>query len=37
VTQNIFLRGELEYIQFTAPFNIRLNASSARLGAGLKF
>jgi len=29
VTQNIFLRGELEYIQFTAPFNIRLNASSA--------
>ena len=37
VTQNIFLRGELEYVQYTAPFNIKLNATSARVGAGLKF
>jgi len=35
--QNIFLRGELEYVQFTVPFNIRLSATSARIGAGLKF
>jgi outer membrane immunogenic protein len=37
LTQNIFLRGELEYVQFGAPFNIRLNTTSARIGAGLKF
>jgi opacity protein-like surface antigen len=37
LTQNIFLRGELEYTQYTAPFNIRLSATSVHIGAGLKF
>jgi outer membrane immunogenic protein len=37
LTQNIFLRGELGYVQYEAPFNIRLNSTSARIGAGLKF
>ena len=32
-----FLRGEYQYIQFAAPDNIRLSASSVRVGAGLKF
>jgi outer membrane immunogenic protein len=37
LTQNLFLRGEVQYIQFGAPNNIRLNATSARIGAGVKF
>ena len=37
LTQNIFLRGELEYIQFGSPDNIKLSTTSARIGAGLKF
>ncbi len=37
LTQNIFLRGEFQYIQFGAPDNIRLSASSVRVGAGVKF
>ena len=37
LTQNLFLRGEVQYIQFGAPDNIRLNATSARIGAGVKF
>ena len=37
LTQNIFLRGELEYTQYAAPFNIRLSATSVHIGAGLKF
>ena len=37
LTQNIFLRGEFQYIQFGAPDNIRLSASSVQIGAGLKF
>jgi len=37
LTRNIFLRGEYQYIQFAAPDNIRLSASSVRVGAGLKF
>jgi len=37
LTKNIFLRGEYQYIQFAAPDNIRLSASSVRVGAGLKF
>jgi outer membrane immunogenic protein len=37
LTQNVFLRGELEYTQYTAPFNIRLSATSVHIGAGLKF
>ncbi len=37
VTQNLFMRGEVEYIQFGSPNGIRLSAASARLGAGVKF
>jgi outer membrane immunogenic protein len=37
LTQNLFLRAEYQYIQFGAPDNIRLSASSVRIGAGLKF
>ena len=37
LTQNLFLRGEFQYIQFGAPDNIRLSASSVRVGAGVKF
>jgi outer membrane immunogenic protein len=37
LTQNIFLRGEGEYIQFNAPDSIRMSAVSLRVGAGLKF
>jgi len=37
LAQNIFVRGELEYVQF-APLNgILVSVSTARLGAGLKF
>jgi outer membrane immunogenic protein len=37
ILQNVFLRGELEYIYF-APINgIHITLASARLGAGLKF
>ncbi len=37
LTQNLFLRGEFQYIQFGAPDNIRLSASSVRAGVGVKF
>ena len=37
LTQNLFLRAEYQYIQFGAPDNIRLSASSVRIGAGVKF
>jgi outer membrane immunogenic protein len=37
LTQNLFLRGEFQYIQFGSPDNIRLSASSVRVGAGVKF
>jgi outer membrane immunogenic protein len=37
VTQNIFLRGELSYVQFGSPDSIKLSTTSARIGAGLKF
>ena len=37
LTQNLFLRGEVEYIQFGSPDNIRLSTASARIGAGVKF
>jgi outer membrane immunogenic protein len=37
LTQNLFLRGEFQYIQYGAPDNIRLSASSVRIGAGVKF
>jgi opacity protein-like surface antigen len=34
---HVFLRGELEYIHFGSPDAIRLNAASARAGAGVQF
>jgi opacity protein-like surface antigen len=37
LTRNIFLRGELEYLQFSTPSNLTMNTASARLGAGVKF
>jgi outer membrane immunogenic protein len=37
LTRNIFLRGELEYLQFSTPNNLTMNTASARLGAGVKF
>jgi opacity protein-like surface antigen len=37
LTQNLFLRGEYQFIQYGAPDNIRLSASSVRAGVGLKF
>ena len=37
LTQNIFLRGEFEYVQFAPIANIVASIVSARVGAGLKF
>jgi outer membrane immunogenic protein len=37
LTQNLFVRGEYQLIQFGAPNNIRLSAQSVRIGAGVKF
>ena len=37
VTQNIFLRGEFEYVQFAPIANIVASIVSARVGAGFKF
>ena len=37
VTQNIFLRGEYEFIQFAPVANITATISSVRAGAGFKF
>ena len=37
LTQNLFVRGEYQLIQFGAPDNIRLSAQSVRIGAGVKF
>ena len=37
VTQNIFLRGELEYIRFAPIDDILVTIVSARAGAGIKF
>ena len=37
LTQNLFVRGEYQLIQFGAPDNIRLSAQSVRVGAGVKF
>ncbi len=37
LTQNIFLRGEFEYVQFAPIANIVASITSARLGAGFKF
>jgi opacity protein-like surface antigen len=37
LTRNAFVRGEVEYLQFSTPSNITLNTASARVGGGLKF
>ena len=37
LTQNIFLRGEVEYVQFAPIANIVASIVSARVGAGFKF
>lgn len=37
LTRNVFIRGELEYLQLSSVNDIKLNTTSARLGAGLKF
>ena len=37
LTQNIFLRGEFEYVQFAPIANIVASIVSGRVGAGLKF
>jgi outer membrane immunogenic protein len=37
LTQNFFLRGELEYVQFAPMANIVASITSARVGAGIKF
>jgi opacity protein-like surface antigen len=37
VTQNVFVRGELEYVNFQYPSDIRLNTVSTRIAAGLRF
>ncbi len=37
LTQNIFLRGEFEYVQFAPIANIVASIVSARVGAGFKF
>ena len=37
ITQNIFLRGEFEYVQFAPIANIVASIVSGRVGAGFKF
>jgi outer membrane immunogenic protein len=37
VTRYVFVRGELEYLNFQYPNDIRLNTLSTRIAAGLKF
>ena len=37
MTQNIYLRGEFEFIQFAPLANINVSIVGARVGAGLKF
>jgi outer membrane immunogenic protein len=37
LTRNVFLRGEIEYVQFGSPNAIKLDAAAARAGVGLKF
>ena len=37
LTQNVFLRGELEYIYFFPLDGIHVTVASARVGAGIKF
>lgn len=37
ITQHMFVRGEVEYIEFGSPDGIRLSDASARVGAGVRF
>ena len=37
VTQNIFTRAEVEYLQLGTPNNIRMSTVSARIALGLKY
>jgi outer membrane immunogenic protein len=37
LTRNIFVRGEVEYLQLGSPNDIKINTTSVRAGAGLKF
>jgi outer membrane immunogenic protein len=37
LTRNIFLRGEVEYLQLGSSNDIKINTTSVRAGAGLKF
>jgi opacity protein-like surface antigen len=37
VTQNIFLRAEYEYVQFTPVAGVEININSGRAGLGVKF
>jgi opacity protein-like surface antigen len=37
VTQNLFVRGEFEYINFTALSGVKASIGTARVGAGWKF
>ncbi len=37
LTQNVFLRGEIEYLNLGAPGGINLNTSSVRGGVGVQF
>ena len=37
ITQNIFLRGEFEFVQFAPIANIVASIVSGRIGAGFKF
>ena len=37
LTQNFFLRGEFEFVQFAPISNINLPLVSGRVGAGYKF
>jgi outer membrane immunogenic protein len=37
LTRHIFLRGEVEYLQLSSVNDVKVNTTSARVGAGLKF
>jgi hypothetical protein len=37
MTKNVFLRGEVEYLQLGTPNDIRVSTVSARTAVGLRF
>ena len=37
VTNNVFLRGEFEYIYFAPTAHIQASVTTGRLGAGIRF